>query len=186
MKVKDIIKLLISPYSDKVKVDFRPLEYIEVIRKKPLIKKLSDKYYFKCELKSINDFLLFNSSKTMIFKNINLFNEAVQDNEVYRSKITLFKMLIKLLYEISKKEYNGFIAKYKYYKFLNKYLFNNIEILYEIVDNVLCYNTRLKKKALEIQNFDIFQNVSLTTVGGQLLSDLVKIDQETGKKYLKH
>lgn len=186
MKISDILKLLASPYSDKIKVDFRPLEYIEVQRDKPLIIKLNEKYLFRCELKSINDFLLFNDSKTMILKNLELLNSQGNSDVINRSKVTLFKMLIKILYEISKREYKGFIQKYKYYKFLNKFFFDDLETMYKVTDAVLRYNSRLKKKALEIQNFDIFQNVSLTTAGGQQLSDLLRTDPKTGKKYLIH
>ncbi len=141
---------------------------------------------FRCELQSIDDFLLFNESKTIIFKNLETLNDKGEHKIISESKITLFKMLIKVLYEISKREYRGFIAKYKYFKFLNKFLFDNIEILYEITDKVLRYNSRLKKKALNLLNFQIFQTESLMTAGGQQLSDLLRTDPKTGEKYLEH
>ena len=186
MKITEFIKTILSPYSDKVKTDFKPLEYIEVMRSKPLIIKLSEKYMFKCELQSINDFLLFNESKTIIFKNLETLNDKGEHLVISQSKIVLFKMLIKVLFEISKREYNGVIAKYRYFKFLNKYLFDNIEVLYDITDKVLRYNSRLKKKALNLLNFQIFQSESLMTAGGQQLSDLLKTDPVTGEKSLKH
>jgi len=188
MKIINLIQNILSPYFNAVKVDFKPLEYIEVKQDKPLIIKLTDKYFFKCCLQSPDDFINFNASKNIVLNQLEKLNDLKSnDIQVSRAKVLSFRLIIRLLFEISKKEYKGFFAKRKYYKFLNKYLFDNIEILIKIFDTVLRYNVTLKKKLQNLLNFQIFgEDASETTVGGVPLKDLIVTDPVTGKKHFKH
>ena len=184
----NLIKELLSPYYGIQKVNFRPLTYIEVEQDKLLIIKLNDKYIFKTKLQIADNFIKFNTSKNLILENLNRLNELNDNNtSIDIAKIVCFKTLIRLLYEISKQEYKGFFKKRKYHKFLNKYLFENTEILIDIFSKVLAYNSELKKKLENLLNFDIFKNnASEMTAGGIPLRDLIEINPETGEKSFKH
>ncbi len=183
--LKNIFKTYSDIYSDKVKVDFRPMEYIEIKMNKPLIIKLNEKYVFLCKLSTAEELIKFNDSKNLILDNLERLNNIKTDSMTLKySKVLHFKLLIRLLYEISKNNYKGRFAKWKYRRFFDKYLLNNIPILIEIFKNVLNYETQLKKKQEFIRNLDIFNNVySDMTIGGISLKELIKVDPETGEKY---
>ena len=133
MTLINLIQNILSPYSNMIKTDFRPLEYIEVKQDKPLIVKLNERWIFKCSLQNINNFIKFNTSKNLILNQLNKLNEMnSNDLSVSSAKVISFKLIIRLLYEISKQEYKGFFKKRKYFKFLNKYFFDNLDILTDL------------------------------------------------------
>ncbi len=185
MKAFKILKILAQPYSDKVKRDFRPLEYIEVKQDKPLIIKLNDKYSFECKLSSVNHMVLFDANMKTITNNIDMLNKMDNSIEVNVSKINCFKLIIDILYEISKNKYEGYFAKRKYLKFLYTYLMDNVNILLDIIQKLYDYNTMLKKKLEKIQNIDILQNASLETGFDAYLKTLIRVDAQ-GNKYFIH
>jgi len=182
------LKYLFSPYFNTVKVDFKPLEYIEVETGKPLLIKLNDKYIFKTNLQKAMNLIKFNTSKNIILSTITLLNDSDDFKaEMGQLQMNNYQLLIRLLFEISKENHKGYFAKKKYYKFLNKFLLDDIELLLNIFKKVLIYNSDLKKKALKVQNMDIFKGTVLdTTTGGQSLSALIKTDQKTGEKSFIH
>jgi hypothetical protein len=184
----NIISNIFSPYFGMQKIDFRPLTYIEVEQGKELIVRLDDKYAFKTKLQIADNFIKFNTSKDIILKQLDRLNELKSDDrKVYEAKIQCYKVLIRLLYEISKDNYKGFFAKRKYYKYLNKLFLNDIKLMTNVFQSVLDYNTDLKKKLKKLQNTKIFKSsVSDMTTGGQSLQDLIEIDPNTGEKRFKH
>lgn len=186
--MNNLIRQFFSPYINMVKTDFRPLEYIEVEEDKPLIVDLKNGFIFKTRLQIADNFIKFNTSKNLILQNLERLNELKDDSLMIDvSKIECFKTLIRLLYEISKQEYKGFFKKWKYYKYLNKYLLENIDILLDIFDKVLTYNSELKKKLENLLNFDIFKNnTSDLTASGASLQDLIRTDPITGERYFEH
>lgn len=168
------------------KVEFQPLTYIEVEQNKPLNIKLDDKHIFKCNLQIAKNFVLFNSNKNVILNRLEKLNEL--DSTEYAvnfAKVECFKVLISMLYDISKPK--GYYAKRKWYKYLSKLFLDDIELMMSVFEKVLSYNSTLKKKALSLQSFEIFQNnASDMTVGGVPLKDLIIVDHITGEKSFKH
>lgn len=183
-----ILKILNDRYSNMVKIDFKPLEYIEVKEDKPLIIKLNEKYMFKCNLSNISNFIKFCGSKDIILDNIDRLNKMNDNSKVIGySKILHFKLLINLLYEISKNTYKTRFGKFMYKRFLDKYLFDNLNVLFDIMEKLINHQTMLKKKQEFIRNIDIFNNVySDLTIGGLPLKDLIKVDPITGEKSFIH
>lgn len=170
-----------------IKADFRPLEYIEVEQNKPLVIKLNDRFIFKTHLQRADLFINFNTNKNIILEELDKLNEMDgNDLTVQVAKIACFQKLIHLLYGISF-EFYGYFKRKKYYKFLNKYLIENTDILMDVLKKVLLFNSDLKKKLQEVQNIDIFKgSVSDMTAGGQSLKDLIVVDPNTGEKHFKH
>ena len=180
----NILKSNLDQYSNMVKTDIRPLEYIEIKKDKPLIIKLNKKYMFKCGINSISEFIAFNDSKNIIFKKLDELNSMENNKYTQITKIIYYRMLIDLLYEISKSNYKGRIRKYYYKKFMVKYLLDNYEAMLEILKNVLNFNSMLKKKQQYIQSIDIYNNVySDLSIGGLSLRELIRVDPKTGEKY---
>ncbi|KKK95415.1 hypothetical protein LCGC14_2673030 [marine sediment metagenome] len=184
----NLIRQLLSPYLNMQKVDFRPLEYIEVEQGKPLIIKLNDKFIFKAELQIAENFIKFNTSKNIMFDNLDKLNKINDDSlEVNIAKVSCYNVLIKLLYEISKNNYDGFFKRRKYYKFLSKLFLKDIVLMINVFTKVLAYNSDLKKKLEDLRNIKIFSSdASELTAGGQPLQDLIEVDPSTGEKRFKH
>ena len=173
-------------FKDKVNVDFKPMTYLEIEQDKPLLIKLDDSNVFETRLMIAGDFIKFNTSKNIILDRLEKLNESKSDSFVISaSKVECFRLIVDLLYEISKPK--GYFKKRRYYRYLHKKLMNDISFLMDIFDKVLRYNTELKKKAENLLSFDIFsENGSEETAGGQLLADLIKTDPKTGEKYFEH
>lgn len=171
-----------------IKVDFKPLEYIEVKHGKPLIIKLNDKWMMRTELQIADNFLKFNTSKNIILDNLDRLNNIKNDSKTMSlAKILCYKQLIRLLYEISKNNYKGFFKRRKYYKFLMKFFMADVEMLINAFQKILDYNTELKKKLQNLRSTELFRKGVLdTTVGGQSLQDLIIVDPVTGEKRFKH
>jgi len=186
MNIKENIKSYFRVYSAIPVVSYKPLEYLEVKQDKPFIKPLTNGWIFICKLQTIGDFISFNESKNMILSEIERLNNVEKIDLLTRTaKIINYKLLIELLYQLSKKQY-GFFKRIRYRKYLHKYLFNNFNIFLDIFKELLRFNTGLKKKQESIQKHAIFpKNVSLT-FGGQHLEDLIRINPETGEKYFIH
>jgi len=174
-------------YSDKIQRDFQPLEYIEIKQKKKLIIKLNDDWAFSCNLDNFYDFIKFNAVKTQAIGSIEKLNDLDDSANVTGLKIANYRLLITMLYEISK---NHFIHKYpkttnkvreKYRAFLEEYLIDQNNMV-QVFTKVLRYNTELKKKLQVLMNFQIFNSDASMTIGGRQLSDYIKIDPQTGEK----
>jgi len=144
----------IEQYAAKVD-DFIPLTYIEVIKDKPLIIKLSGKYNFVTWLQKGPNFIQFWMYKAQIIEELErLANDKPRKEEKKILKsvelLRCIQQMIELLYVISYKEYEkGFFKKRnvtKYRRFLYKFLSDNTDVLWDIWSKVLDYNTRLEKK----------------------------------------
>lgn len=168
------------------KVEFQPLTYIEVEQDKPLVIKLDDTHFFKCNLQKAMNFILFNSHKNVILERRKTLDEIGETNPaIDYAKIQCDKALIAMLYRISKPK--GFFKSRKWFIYLNKLFMDNIVLMKSVFQQVLDYNSSIKKKALNLLNTDIFKgNVSDLTAGGKSLSDLVRTDPKTGEKYFEH
>lgn len=178
-----------SIYDEMIKTTERPLEYIEITENKPLIVKLNDKWYFKSHLHKANHFIKFTTMKNLVFNNLEKINETETDDKnikfVCNMKIFYFKLLINLLYDISKDEYPKYKQK-AYKKFLDVFLLDDIEKLFEIVKIVIDYNTKLKKKQKFLTNINIFENSACEgpTYGGVSLNDLIRTDEQGNPYFL--
>lgn len=167
------------------KVELRPLTYIEVEVNEPVNFKLDNKHFFKTTLQKGENLILFDSRQKAIFQQLDKLNEIegvsiVVDN----AKVECFKKFIDLLYTVSEPNRFIFRKKTRWYKYLHKLFIGNIPLMYEVLGKVLKYNSDLKKKALNLQNFDIFKNsASDTTTTGVLLSALIREDPKTGEPY---
>jgi hypothetical protein len=141
---------------------------------------------FTTRLQKASNFITFNDNKNMILNQLNKLNELqTNDLMVQRAKIECYKSLIILLYEISAPD--GYFKCRKWYKYLYKKFINDVPLMIGVFKKVLEYNSGLKKKALNLLSFEIFKgNVSEMTTGGQLLSDLIRVNPETGEKYFIH
>ncbi len=184
----DLVRQLLSPYATMQKVDFKPLQYIEVEQGKPLIIKLNEKFIFRTELQIAKNFIKFNTSKNILIDQLDKLNKIDDSSFIVSSaKVICFKTLIRLLFEISKQQYPGFFKRRKYFKFLNKLFLTDIEFMINVLQKVLDYNSDLKKKLENLQNTEIFKNASSDmTAGGVPLQDLIEIDPDTGEKHFKH
>lgn len=168
------------------KVVAKPLTYIEVEQNEPLNIKLDDKHMYTCKLQIAQNFIIFNSNKNIIMERLDRLNELKStDNKVIIAKVLCYKMLNQLLFQISKPK--GIINTIKWYRYLHKLFINDIDLMISVFKKVLEYNSDLKKKALNLQSFEIFQNnASDMTAGGVPLKDLIIVDPITGAKSFKH
>lgn len=159
----------------------RTLEYYEVMTGKPLVIKLDD-YVMEFNFWTIKDFLYFNEVYKSILTAFNNMNEMKADKNLNILKIAYYRKLIQLIYEVSKKNIK-FLERKKYKKYLKKIFYNDINKLIEIFRMILDYNSSIKKKLLEIQNFNIWDSNTIPIIGGLHLSEYIQTN-EKGEKFI--
>ena len=163
-----------------VKVDLKPLEFVEVLEGKPLTLDIKGiKVQFN--LWSVKDFLKFNKEYKTIFHYIDVAN-TLQGDIVDKLKVKYFISLIDLIYKHTKNQFKYFDRK-KYKKNLKFIFMNDIALLINTYDSILKYNSDIKKKLQALANFDIFQSSASLTIGGECLSNYIQTDT-TGKKFI--
>ena len=164
------------------KVDFRPLEYIEVLEKKPLNIKIG-RYIIKFDLETIKNFLYFNTNTKQILKNIDDLNKLnVNTLKTNTLKIINFRALIHIIYNLTKQQFN-FLSRIKYKFYIFRYLMGDTTILLEVVTKIFEYNTSLKKKLENLRNFNIWQTNAFQINGEDSYLNYIRMT-ESGQKYL--
>lgn len=96
------------------------------------------------------------------------------NNSIYSHYMTLIEMV----YSLTENNFKKKKEKKKYKKYLVEMLLLNVNKLHYIINKILEYNTRLKKKLLDLQNFNIWQDESSTTDGEELFNYYVKKSQD--------
>lgn len=164
-----------------LKVDYRPLEYIEVQQGKPLNVLIEPGLVLTFHLQTIKDFIYFNENYKILFNLIERVNDMAIPNKD-QVKIAYFIKLIELLFDMVKSQY-GFFARRRLLKRMKLILLNDITRLIDIYDNILRYNSEVKKKLSRLQSFDIWGGNASWTIGGRPLSAFTRTN-EKGEKYL--
>lgn len=126
-----------------------PLTYIEVEKNKPLIIKLTEEWNFVSYLQKAVNFALIIDRKDFLLRNIEycVTKESKTDEERSQKDIqliTALNLLISILYEVSRQEYKDKEEEYR--KFIQEYFIENTDILFDVWQKVLDYNTKLEKK----------------------------------------
>ena len=132
------------------KVNFRPLEYIEVLQGKPINIEIEKGLILCFNLSVVKDFIYFNENYKLLFKQIEYLNNNPALPNVGKIKIAYFIKLIELLFNLIKKDY-GYFKGRNILKRLKFVLLNDIEKLINVYDTLLKYNSELKKKLFNLQ-----------------------------------
>lgn len=151
-------------------MNFAPLEYIDVLDKKPLCISLP-RYVYQTNLMTISRFVRFNRE----YKTILMYIDKLNDMQGVGRDIVLianWKKLINIIVKQSGGNYNP-LRRFFYYRYAKKYFYKNLDKFLDVTKLVLRYNTEVKKKAQELQNFDIWQGGTSATIGGTPLTDYV-------------
>ena len=159
------------------------MNYLQVLYKTPYVKKL-DKWTIKIDLQTVKNFIQFESKRAYIFKSIDKLNQLEPTKKTDRIKVAYFVQLIKLIYEMSKKEY-GLLNRGAYKKFLMNTFLDNINLLIDVYKEILDHNSfvEVKKKLQEMQVYDIWAVSASMTIGDDYYMRCIRTT-ENGRKYL--
>jgi hypothetical protein len=157
-----------------VKIDFKPLEYIEVLQGKPLTLEPDGLFAFTVNLQSIENFLKFNATYKTLLTYIDSLKGS-KDKQGMALKIQLFSKLIDLVADMA-----GCTRRQR--KKMRRYYLANIDAFLDTFKIILEYNAKVKKKLEALQSFDIWGSDAFPTLGGISLSSFVR-HTEKGEMY---
>lgn len=143
--------------------DFKPLTHIEIEQEKPLIIKMSDKWYFVANLNTTEYLIRFFESKESIMKLINENNDLTSG----------FILLRELLWDICEKP-RGLIKRFQFKKFFYSYFLNNVETFFLVFNTLMEYETRLFFLLKSLLNFEMVQTMDYFVMAGGVSSQELK------------
>ncbi len=173
--------------------EFVPINYYQVEAGDPLV--LDMGYVCKIEIKqlSIYNLVSINTIVNYSIKQIQTLMDGIDKSEkiepgflksINKSIYTHYMILIEMIYGLTKdnfkkeKEKEEKKEQEKYHKYIIDYFIKNVENLYYVINKIFEYNSRLKKKLLDLQNMSIWQSESSMTGGEELFNYYAKKSQE--------
>ena len=150
------------------------MDYIDVLEKKPLALKIGGKQY-KFHCLTVKQMMRFNREYKTVFAMIKQLDGKSGIAADFLN-IELHRRLASLIFKHTKKIF----GKRKFIK----YMIDHVDVLIDVYQKVLAYNSEVKKKAQIVEEYNIWAAQPMPIIGGTPLSDYIQTD-ESGKKFMK-